>query len=200
MLRLALTAVTAHTYTHEPGALPAGNDVIAPLNLTLAEAEAKCSALTDCVGVTFKAPTATPAGVVTAYFKGTDKTTGDSAWQTYLRDYSPKTYMGLLSATLGNHMVLQRAPQQAVVWGFTAPNATVTTTMAPSACAAEAACARATFEAVAGADGTWRQLLPPTPALTTPYTLDFASSNSTAERATLVDVLFGDVYLCGGQV
>jgi len=190
----------SHTYTHELGALPAGNDLCAPLNLTLADAEAKCSSLTACVGITFKSPTATPTGVVKAYFKdGTTKTTGDPQWQTYLRDYSPRTYMGLLSSTLGSHMVLQRAPQQAVVWGFTAPNATVTTTMSPSACAGETACARLSFEAVAGADGTWRQRLPPTPASTTPYTLTFASSNSSAERATLVDVLFGDVYICGGQ-
>ena len=41
-----------------------------------------------------------------------------------------------LSATLGDHMVLQQAPKQAVVWGFTAPGATVTTTMQTSAASA----------------------------------------------------------------
>lgn len=105
-----------------------------------------------------------------------------------------------LSVTLGNHMVLQRAPQSAVLFGFTAPGATVTTSMTPSGGRAGAADAR-TFQTVAGADGTWRQALPPMPASTTDaYDFAIASSNSTAERATMQDVLFGDVYMCGGQV
>lgn len=56
-----------------------------------------------------------------------------------------------LSLTLGSHMVLQRAPQQAVVWGYTAPCAVVTTTMAASGGRDPA---NATFTTVAGADGT----------------------------------------------
>jgi sialate O-acetylesterase len=49
------------------------------------------------------------------------------------------------------------------------------------------------------ADGTsvWRAKLPPTAASAAPQTISFAAS--TGERAALKDVLFGDVYLCGGQ-
>jgi hypothetical protein len=108
-----------------------------------------------------------------------------------------------VSATLGSHMVLQSAPQQAVVWGFTAPGATVTTTMVPSnrvACEAALsthACTQQTFETTAAVDGTWRQRLPATPPSKAAFELSFASSNSTAERAQLSDVLFGDVFICG---
>jgi hypothetical protein len=38
-----------------------------------------------------------------------------------------------LSNTLGDGMVLQRAPQQAIVWGFGAPGDTITTQLAGKA-------------------------------------------------------------------
>jgi hypothetical protein len=187
-----------HTYTYAKGAMPSGSDAIPPANITLADAETKCSAIASCNGITFKSPDKVPKGVVKVYFKaGSKHTNGDPKWQAYLRDYTPETYLGLVSATLGSHMVLQRAPKQAIVWGFTAPGSTVTTTMNSSACK-DAKCT-STFEAIAGKDGTWRQTLPATAASKTPYTFTFASSNSTAERATLTDVVFGDVYMCGGQ-
>eukprot|EP01051_Picozoa_sp_SAG22_P001641 SAG22_NODE_67_length_22882_cov_25.671553_3_plen_267_part_00 len=107
--------------------------------------------------------------------------------------------LNFLSATLGSHMVLQRAPQQAVVWGHTEPGAKVTTTMSTMASARQEEVAPS-LVATAGADGTWRQLLPATKASKTAYTLTFASSSSAAEKATMTDVLFGDVFLCGGQV
>ena len=100
-----------------------------------------------------------------------------------------------LSATLGSHMVLQRAPQQAVVWGFTAPNASVTTTMHSNSPESEVT----VFTTIADPDGTWRQSLPATPASKMAYNFTFASSNSSSERAQMVNVLFGDVYLCGGN-
>ena len=43
-------------------------------------------------------------------------------WQMDGRSQDDET-MHFLSATLGSHMVLQRAPQNAVVWGFTSPGA-----------------------------------------------------------------------------
>ena len=55
-----------------------------------------------------------------------------------LHDFPPAYYADppvragaktLLSSTLGSNMVLQRAPQQAVVWGFAAPGTAVKTTM-----------------------------------------------------------------------
>jgi len=56
-----------------------------------------------------------------------------------------------------------------------------------------------TFVAVAGSDGTWRQKLPPTPASKTAYSFHLSSSSPAAETASIVDVLFGEVYICGGQ-
>ncbi|KAL1526580.1 hypothetical protein AB1Y20_015287 [Prymnesium parvum] len=101
-------------------------------------------------------------------------------------------HLGFLSATLGSHMVLQRAPQHATVWGHTAPGAKVATVMMSSE-------SRHVLATTADADGIWRQILPPVRASSTPYNFTFASSNSSAERAEMHDVLFGDVYICGGQ-
>jgi hypothetical protein len=87
-----------------------------------------------------------------------------------------------LSATLGDHMVLQRAPQQAYVWGYTA-GATVTT-----------AFNNQTFTAKTDVNGTWRQALPATEASGRTYMLTF--KGSAGESASLNDVLFGDVFIC----
>jgi len=108
-------------------------------------------------------------------------------------------HLNFLSATLGSHMVLQQAPKQAVVWGHTAPGATVTTTMMMTTTMTQVEGRRQTFTTTAEVDGTWRQSLPPVSASKTPYSFTFASSNSTSERAQLDDVLFGEVYICGGQ-
>ena len=78
-------------------------------------------------------------------------------------------------------MVLQRAPQAAIVWGFTSAGAVVTTTFNGGS-----------YNSTAGADGVWRQSLPPTPA-GGPYTLSFTSSTGAA--AALSDLLFGDVFM-----
>ena len=90
-----------------------------------------------------------------------------------------------LSNTLGDGMVLQRT-QAATVWGFGDPGVTVTTTFLG-----------ATLQTTVGGDGVWRQALPPQKATATPTTLSFAGSDG--GTAELRDVLFGDVYLCGGQ-
>jgi len=91
-----------------------------------------------------------------------------------------------LSQTLGDHMVLQRAPAAAVVWGFAPAGTTVKTLFGGT-----------TYSSTAGADTVWRQALPPTPASAAGATIAFTAS--TGETATLADVLFGDVYVCGGQ-
>jgi sialate O-acetylesterase len=91
-----------------------------------------------------------------------------------------------LSKTLGDHMVLQRAPVSAIVWGFAPEGTTVTTTFG-----------KQTIVSKADANSTWRAALMPTPASATTHTISFAAS--TGETATLSDVLFGDVYVCGGQ-
>jgi sialate O-acetylesterase len=91
-----------------------------------------------------------------------------------------------LSSTLGDHMVLQRAPQQAVVWGFTTAGATITTTFNGQS-----------LSSTADSDGTWRQKLPATKADGKAYSLTF--QGSAGETASLSDVLFGDVFICSGQ-
>jgi hypothetical protein len=90
-----------------------------------------------------------------------------------------------LSATLQDHMVLQRAPAAAVVWGFAVPGTTVVTTLG----------AHPPITSTADGTSVWRAKLPPTAASAAPQTISFAAS--TGERATLKDVLFGDVYICG---
>jgi len=94
--------------------------------------------------------------------------------------------VNFLSATLGDHMVLQRAPHQAIVWGSTQSGVKVTTTFNGQ-----------TFTTIADKDGIWRQKLPATSASLKAYTIDFSASSG--ETASLKDVLFGDVYICGGQ-
>jgi sialate O-acetylesterase len=92
-----------------------------------------------------------------------------------------------ISNTLGDGMVLQRAPQSAMVWGFGTAGDKVEITFAGKALAA-----------TVDATGTWRQALPPTPASLTPQTLSFTSKGSSGASTTLAlkDVLFGDVFLC----
>ena len=117
-----------------------------------------------------------------------------------------------LSATLGSHMVLQQAPTAAMIWGFTHPGARVSTTMAPSDAAACRAtprlasasaklCAVQILETVATADGTWRQTLPPMPASKAAFDFHIVARNGSSQidEASMADVLFGEVYICGGQ-
>ena len=87
-----------------------------------------------------------------------------------------------LSATLGDHMTLQR-DVPATVWGFAASGTSVKTTFAGNS-----------YTASAGSDGIWRQALPATPANKVGQTISFAAS--TGETAALDDVVFGDVYIC----
>ena len=91
-----------------------------------------------------------------------------------------------VSNTLGDRMVLQRSPQQAVVYGMGTPGTTVATAFAGTALTTHV-----------GPDGLWRQKLPATAASKIPQTIAFKSS--TGGTASLKDVLFGDVYVCGGE-
>ena len=97
-----------------------------------------------------------------------------------LLDRAPAAGAGFkLSATLNDHMVLQRDGKGAVVWGFAAEGTTVVTNFNG-------------HQITSTADNTtvWRARLPPTPATTTPQTISFKAS--TGETATLSDVLFGE--------
>eukprot|EP01050_Picozoa_sp_SAG11_P012382 SAG11_NODE_1372_length_5095_cov_15.640312_1_plen_677_part_00 len=76
-------AASFHTYTHKHGALPGGSDAIPPVAMSLVDAEAKCSSLANCIGITFKSTNKAPSGVIPkVYFK--DKLTivnADPAYQ-----------------------------------------------------------------------------------------------------------------------
>ena len=91
-----------------------------------------------------------------------------------------------LSNTLGSGMVLQRSPGMAQLFGFALPGATITTQFK-----------RTNYTTAVGADGVWRQALPPQHASFIPATLLFWCSDGS--RANLTGVLFGDVHICGGQ-
>jgi len=92
-----------------------------------------------------------------------------------------------LSNALGSNMVLQREPLRANIWGWsTRAGATVQVTLNGN-----------TIGSVnAGADGKWLFTLPAHPA-GGPHVISVSSNNG--EKATIENVLFGDVFLCGGQ-
>ena len=105
------------------------------------------------------------------------------------------------SRALGSHMVLQQAPARANIWGFgAAPGEQVVVTLREMA---GSAVANAT--ATATADGSFAVLLPPQPSgprgAPTAHAIRAAAvgSSATDDAAELVDVLFGEVWLCGGQ-
>ena len=88
------------------------------------------------------------------------------------------------------------------------PGATVSTTMEASnveqckmhpALVEASACQQLNLTTVASPDGTWRQTLPATAASKVSFRFQFSSSSTAKESATMEDVLFGDVYICGGQ-
>lgn len=97
-----------------------------------------------------------------------------------------------LSNAFGSHMVLQRAPESAVVYGSVcgklAGAKSVSVTIDSGS---------PTTATIAPGATTWSVKLPPTPASLTPHTLKIQSG---AFEATLSDVLFGDSVLCSGQV
>lgn len=109
----------------------------------------------------------------------------------------PNTGPGFnFSVTLSSHMVLQQAPNAASVYGNTGGTSdsdTVKVTLTPSSGQPVTVMA-----SVAG--GRWRALLPPTaadPSLS--YNITAECVSGCAGSATLVDVIFGDVYWCAGQ-
>ena len=125
-----------------------------------------------------------------------------------------------LTNTYGDHMVLQRAPAAAIMFGFADAGTTVKVRRAAPPLRRRAAppapasvrdaaapfppCARVqtvfagtTYQTSADATGVWRQALPPTPASAAGVTISF--SCSTGENFAVSDVLFGEVVICGGQ-
>lgn len=108
----------------------------------------------------------------------------------------------LFSAAFSTHMVLQRAPQVAAVFGTATPGAAVTVTLTGPAGYSFTSPPRVV---VSSPDmtlhGTWKVLLPARPA-GFGYTVVAACAgcaNATAAPANITDVGFGDIVLCSGQ-
>lgn len=105
-----------------------------------------------------------------------------------------------ISATLNDNMVLQR-DVPAVIWGYSKPGATVHATLQRSITEHEATSGEtsllAQLETTADDSGLWRVRFPTQAASMTPHEIDVTST--TGETGRLSNLLFGDVYLCGGQ-
>ncbi|KAK7160077.1 hypothetical protein R3I93_007894 [Phoxinus phoxinus] len=93
------------------------------------------------------------------------------------------------SSYYGDHMVLQKAPAKAVVWGFGQTGAKVVVSLSGPH--------NVSTHSAPVINGIWRTTLDPVEA-GGPYMLT-ASQNTTNSSITLKDVLFGDIWLCGGQ-
>ncbi|NXK14322.1 SIAE acetylesterase, partial [Herpetotheres cachinnans] len=91
----------------------------------------------------------------------------------------------------GDHMVLQKEPAGAVVWGYGEPGAVVTVVLSG---AGGLIVTKKTAQ-VKGPSGTWTTVLDPMDR-GGPYTL---TAGQGLENVTLQDIYFGDVWLCSGQ-
>ncbi|KAI1893450.1 hypothetical protein AGOR_G00123850 [Albula goreensis] len=90
----------------------------------------------------------------------------------------------------GDHMVLQKAPERAVLWGFGAEGSKVIFSLEGE---------QQNKRGVAYVqNGTWRVTLDPVEA-GGPYNVTAFQLGPAEAKITLTDVLFGDVWLCGGQ-
>ncbi|NWX28044.1 SIAE acetylesterase, partial [Notiomystis cincta] len=91
----------------------------------------------------------------------------------------------------GDHMVLQKKPSGAVLWGHGAPGAVVTVTLS----GAGGLIVMEKTAQVKGPSATWTTVLDPMDQ-GGPYAL---TAEQGLENVTLQDIYFGDVWLCSGQ-
>jgi hypothetical protein len=106
----------------------------------------------------------------------------------------PPPAVGLVHRALGSHMVLQR-DVPARIWGGSAVGE-ITVTVSGGGGAE-------TQTTTAHANGSWSVDLKPRNATATPSSIAVACPACPAaanKHAVLTDVLFGDVFVCGGQV
>ncbi|XP_061074008.1 sialate O-acetylesterase-like isoform X1 [Conger conger] len=87
----------------------------------------------------------------------------------------------------GDHMVLQQAPARAVLWGYGSDQYKVSVILQGTNLYHAAD--------VYVQNGVWRVTLPPTKA-GGPYSVNVSQQGS---QVTLTDLMFGDVWMCGGQ-
>ncbi len=92
------------------------------------------------------------------------------------------------ATSYGDHMVLQQAPKQPVVWGRCPPTQCADVKLSVHAQTTGELVAEVDAS-VGGEEGTWIAKLPPTPGGDTPHTITATAGSTTAR---LTDVLFGD--------
>lgn len=115
--------------------------------------------------------------------------------------HPPSGSQGLRFArAYGSHMVLQSAPRRANVWGWASTPSPLTLTLSGPSGKTEHP---ATMEAYNASESmyTWHVQLPATPAGVAAYSLSVAPSAASRGgladvRASITDVLFGDVWVC----
>uniref|UniRef100_A0A8C5QMY8 Sialic acid acetylesterase n=1 Tax=Leptobrachium leishanense TaxID=445787 RepID=A0A8C5QMY8_9ANUR len=93
-----------------------------------------------------------------------------------------------------DHMVLQMAPSQAVVWGFGEVGARVTVSLYKEK---DAVTKKSDF--ITGPEGVWKVILDPVDHGGPYWLLALQNHEEQITNITLQDILFGDVWLCGGQ-
>lgn len=91
-----------------------------------------------------------------------------------------------LPTFVDSHMVLQREPFSSRIWGWASPGANVTASL-------DGGMAHAS--SVVNADGSWSIDFPPQPA-SDGHTLHITDGETAID---LLDIAFGDVFLCSGQ-
>jgi hypothetical protein len=102
----------------------------------------------------------------------------------------PPPASALVHRALGSHMVLQR-DVPARIWGSGLGDITVAVSGAGGA---------EIKTATAAANGSWTVDLKTRPSTLEPSTITVTCPSCTADKtAVLADVLFGDVFVCGGQ-
>ena len=115
-----------------------------------------------------------------------------------------------LASIYGSHMVLQRAPASAVLWGYATAGSLVRASVSPSTHGhvhlpgvGMAPWPRTASTTADATTGVWQLPLPPisTTCAHAPcsYTVTCSSSLDTSTTLTLTDILFGEVWLMSGQ-
>jgi sialate O-acetylesterase len=96
----------------------------------------------------------------------------------------------LVSSSLGSNMVLQSAPSSARIWGWTASSSQQVTIVLNDGIQ------KKSTVSAAQAPYAWSIDLDPVQASFKPYYLSIIAGNNTLQ---LTNVLFGNVFICGGQ-
>lgn len=128
-----------------------------------------------------------PENTLLGHISRTDKDSKDSVERSVRKETESTKYVELsLPTFVDSHMVLQREPHKARIWGWAEPGANVTATIHDLAVVVSVA---------ADADGKWIIDFPPQPA-SDGHSIEITDGT---KIILLEDIAFGDVFLCSGQ-